>query len=400
MPDRAESRLEHDDRAQVETDIEAPARQTIAPFACDDHARLIATADGPRVLVRMTNGPGPTWSHRYADPRSELGHQPTGVFRRPVELRERGIVGVRCASRDVFAVDERGTFKWFGERGDLNATIACKVEAIGLLTAHNDTWAILHRNGAIVGQRGKILRRFEQRGVSCGCFGEGGAQLALGTLDGRLIVTRLDRPGPRELALGRPLHGLAWGHEGWVIARGDAIVWVDSALSAVEPLWTAPDERALTGVVCSANGRMCAFRRGDHELIVMLLAERTRVATLDFGERVLGELEFGRWPWLGVGLGHGQYARVNLREGSVEQGMVTLTRKSPGTSVALARREELGPDERALARVELNRQALEAEQIRAIQERRQPLRQLAVTLGLLALGVVVLIRILLILFGI
>lgn len=397
----------------------------LAPFAYASDGRLLATADLREVLVRLIERQGPTWSHRFATRASRQGQAPTAVFRMPAEQPGRGVVGVRACGQRVYAVDDRGTLKSFTPEGRLIDTVHTQVRARALLADPSGVWAVVHARGAVLGRGARILRRVEEREVACGAFGDGGVFLSLGTNDGRLVVTPVERGGPREIELGAAPRDLAWGgRHGWIVARGDAVIRVDSSYRNIEPLWLADELGELSGVTCSADGRMCAFRRGEHRVDVHVLADRSRLARLEFESRKLGELAFGPWPWLGVGLGLGEYGRVDLESRELEIGRADARRCTGEVATKTGQRRsepiivsatEPSQDQdqgsvggqgagalvplapRAVARVSVNEQALEAERLRALRERSEPIRQFVFTLALFATALFVLVRLLLIL---
>lgn len=413
-----------------------------SPFSHARVGRSLATADGPKLCVwRGLGGQQPSWVHRVAQPREPGGQRPGAAFRQPAVPLGVSVVGVRVRGRRVYALDDRGTLNCFGDNGELLTHVECRVAAHSLEVAGNGLWAVIHARGAVLGRGPRVLRRLEQHEVSCACFGDEGTFIALGTGDGRLVVTPVEHGGARDIELGGTICDLAWApRHGWLVARGDAVIRVDPSYRRIEPLW--PGEHGAgagwaTQVAASADGRMCAFRCARGRLAVILLTSREGLAEIDFrsvlegGEapRGLGEIEFGSWPHLGVALGRGLCARIDLSRSSVElvggdeapapdadpdrdpnrdpnrdpdpdPDPDPHAHREPPTG-ADATSRALVPQRIASAQilVRVDAGALAAEQARTLRERGEPLRQFVVTLSLIGFVVLLLVRLMMLVFS-
>ncbi len=317
-------------------------------LASDPRGELIVTGEGPRVLAWTEASAEPIWTYRFAA--SVDAHEPSDVFRRPAARGEPRVVGLRWTTAGVLALDERGRLVSLARAGEPRSLVHCEVEAFALLVG-GGLWAVLHRRGVIIGAGARELRRLELEDLRCGTFADEGNFLALGTGDGRMLVTPTV-PGPaRELELGAAPRAIAWvGRYGWLVAGADAIVRIDPSYASRETIWTS--DRELAGLV-RASERICGFRCGAHELVIFDQLRRAPIATVDLAPLAVGELELRAWPRVAVAIEGGGHLRLDLAaEPNEPRASVWRGPRAGGRQLALVRHAwpQIVADEAALER--------------------------------------------------
>jgi hypothetical protein len=196
--------------------------------------------------------------------------------------------------------------------GKVLGQIPCEVAALALAATADGVWAVCHPGGVCLGQGRELLRRLPFDALTCASLDETGNWLAVGTRSGAVHALDLTTGKHHHLRLETPITGLAFGRlGGWFICTADLLHRADLDLSRHHELIESGNH--ASGCVASPDGSLCAFRAGRHRVIVV---ESTgeEIGFVYYPKRLVGEIEFGPFPWLGVGIGSGDGNRISLLE--------------------------------------------------------------------------------------
>ncbi len=262
------------------------------PFAYGPAGGVLVATDDRWVCVSPEADAGPLWGFEAAA----------------------RVAGVRNTPNGILAIDANGLLTRLNRAdGKVLGRIDCGVPAARLIAA-GDVWAVLHANGVCIGRGDKLHTRMNLPGVTCAALDETGHRLGIATQDGDVGALDLGAVKRRTLRLGTPIAGLAWSRLGWwLVATGHKVHRADADLSGHRALIAS--DQPVSGCVASPDGDLCAFRVGRKRLVVVG-SEGKQLGTLSYTQREVGEIEFGPFPWLGVGIGAGDGNRVSLLDGA------------------------------------------------------------------------------------
>lgn len=220
------------------------------------------------------------------------------------------VAGVRTTPTGVLVVDVTGRLSHFDvEAGDVTPVAECAVPATWL-AGNADVWAVVHPAGVCLGRADQLVRRIDVPGALCAAFDDAGGLLCVGTQGGEAVTFDLETNQRRAVSVKELVTGLCSSPHGWwLVTTQHQVSRVERDLSRVTRL-QSPERRASGGVV-SPDGSLIAYRHGKREVIVFGVNEGV-VAHATYSDRTVGEIEFGPYPWLAVGLGDGDCNRFAL----------------------------------------------------------------------------------------
>jgi hypothetical protein len=273
------------------------------PFAYGPLGQVLVATDGAWVCVSPAQGEGPLWSFQAAAP----------------------VAGVRSTRTGIFVVDAKGVLARLAiADGKPLGQVDCDVKALGLTATVDGLWGVCHPDGVCVGEGIKLPRRQSINATTCAALDETGKWLAVGTHEGDVHVIGLEASKRYRLPLGAAITGVAFSRlRGWFVCTAEKVVRVDLDLGRHEVL--TESENALSGCVASPDGLLCAFRLGRHQ-VTIIGPEGGEVGFVYYPKQIVGEIEFGPFPWLGVGIGFGAGNRISL----LEEDLIYCTEVPPG----------------------------------------------------------------------
>ncbi|MBV9123575.1 MAG: hypothetical protein JO112_09475, partial [Planctomycetes bacterium] len=266
------------------------------PFAYGRLGGVLVSTDTSAVFVCPEETEGPHWVHSTPAP----------------------VVGVRHTCDGILVVDAQGLLVQLDtDLGQVQNQLDCAVPAGGLSGTVQGDWAVFSPEVICLGRGTEQRQRLRAAEVSCAALDDRGHALAVGSATGQIVVIDLRTQDRRTLQLEGPITGLHGGRlGGWLITTPKAIFRADRKLVQHETLVTLGENLSASGGVTSPDGRFCAFRAGDHT--VMLVGyPGGQVGSVEYADRVVGEIEFGPPGWLGIGIGQGDGNRISLTDSSV-----------------------------------------------------------------------------------
>ncbi len=229
----------------------------------------------------------------------------------PLDTR---VTGVRNTTRSVLALDRAGTIYGLDpSTGQRAWQHAIGREGLGLAATEHGRWAVVHAEGVAWGEGAQPLGSVPLADARHAAFDPSGEVLAIVTADGTLTLTPLAGGVPTILALGFAATGLCHSRLGyWLVstARGVFRVPVDGREPELYLKWGGDDPP--TGIVCSGNGRLCAFTTESRVVVLFGVERDLNCGAIIYADREVGELEFGPDAWLGVGIGLGDGNKIDL----------------------------------------------------------------------------------------
>ncbi len=275
----------------------------LTPFAYGPVAGLLAATDDCWVCVSGDEEESPLWAFEAAAP----------------------VAGVRNTRDGVLAVDANGLLTRL-RRAD--GIVIDRTEtgfaASGLAATEDGAWAVLHDKGVCVWRSAGNQFNINVAGAACVALDETCRRLGVATRDGAVHALDLYSGARHRLGLKTPIVGLAWSRLGWwYINTPGALYRADADLGIRRKLCDWDAEAA--GCAASPEGWLCAVRLGQ-DRAALVGASGEALGQVTYKKRVVGEIEFGPFPWLGVGIGQGDGNRFSL----VEADQIFRTDPPPG----------------------------------------------------------------------
>ncbi|HEY3451470.1 MAG TPA: hypothetical protein VGK67_34245 [Myxococcales bacterium] len=267
------------------------------PFAYSPDGAHLVSADGSELLVYDGPSEGPLWRKALPGP----------------------VLAVGVTEREIVSLDELGTLtRW--KKNEPVPVEAVELGAIpeGLAVSADGT-CVAWSDGALhLVEPGKPPRSLEFAGATAAGFGPN-QTLAVGFDDGAVRLLQL--PGGELLRTTRVesrVVGLGYSALGaWFVAAGNALFHVLPKKEA--ELYRRYAEEKVESLACSPDGTLLACRLAGRKVVVLAFSTHEQVAVIEYLEREVGEVAFGPWPWLGVGLDLGDGNKIDLDSGRVHR---------------------------------------------------------------------------------
>jgi hypothetical protein len=228
------------------------------------------------------------------------------------------VVGVRNTPELVLALDAQGNLYGLDPRTGARAWVRpIGPDPRSLTALESGRWAVAHGEGITWGDVAQPGGEVPLGGAQYAAFDPTGQRLAYVTAAGDFgVVTPGQPPGPTQ-ALGFASTGLAHSRLGyWLVSTTRGIFRVPTEGGEPELFLKWGGEHPPEGVVCSRNGRVCAFAVGTDCVALFGVEVDTNCGGIVYHDREVGELDFGPEAWLGIGIGRGDGNKIDLLHGS------------------------------------------------------------------------------------
>ena len=264
--------------------------EPLTPFAYGTVANVLVATDDRWVCVSGVEDDTPLWGFEAAAP----------------------VAGVRNTRAAILAVDVTGQLTRLAHAdGKVLDRTTCGVAATGLAATADRAWAVLHTKGVRVRRSAGQQFNVNVRAAACVALDECGSQLAVGSREGVVHALNLESGKSYNLDLKLPISGVAWSGLGWwFINTPHALYRADADLGLHRKLCDWNKEAAGWPPLRMAD---CAVRLGT-DRVVVVGAGGDALGEVRYLERLVGEIEFGPFPWLGIGIGQGDGNRLSLVE--------------------------------------------------------------------------------------
>lgn len=224
------------------------------------------------------------------------------------------VVGVRNTDALVLALDAGGTLYGLDPlTGQRSWEVPVGSGPRMLEATSTGRWAVVHDGGVSWGEGPQQRGHLTVPGARFARFDPSGQVLAIVDAEGAFVAAPVEGPVGPATPLGFAPTGLAHSRLGW---------WLVSTTRGVFRVPTGGGEPQLylkwggdsppVGVVCSTNGRLCAFVTEDKAVVIFGVERDANLGAIVYHDRTPSELEFGPAGWLGVGIGRGDGNKINL----------------------------------------------------------------------------------------
>jgi len=269
------------------------------PFAYSPDGAHLVSAEGSELLVYDGPSEGPRWRKTLPGP----------------------VLAVGAAEGMVVSLDALGTLTRWRAAGEGDPIEAVEVGAIpeGLAVSPDGACAVWSDEGLLLSEPGQAPRTTALTGIRAAGFGPD-RTIAVGFDDGAVRVLSVLNGEPiRPVArVESAVTGIAFSRLGaWFVAAGNAVFKIEGGEPA--QLYRRYSEEKFESLTCSADGSLAACRLAGKKVVVLSLATHELAAVVQYFERQVGDLAFGPWPWLGVGLDLGDGNKIDLESGDVHR---------------------------------------------------------------------------------
>ena len=230
------------------------------------------------------------------------------------------VIGVRNTIDAVLALDAAGTLYGIDPLSGRCVWRAAVGASQSLTAVESGRWVVVGPGGLSWGDGPQHVGTHELTGIRAAACDPSGATVAVVTERGEMSVLSLGSSaqlvgGPHALGFegtGVAFSGLGW----WLVSTTRGIFRVPTTGGTPELFLKWGGESPPAGVVCSTNGRLCAFRAGTEAVAIFGVEVDVNCGAIVYMDRQPGELEFGPDAWLGIGLGSGDGNKIDLLTGA------------------------------------------------------------------------------------
>ena len=278
------------------------------PFDYCPDGRWILCSDGSELLVHDGQTEGPLWSDQLPGPLVAVIARNSRILAldRLGNLRDYPADQIRPGQADPsHRVVEGEAF------GSLGLAMVCSRRA--------ERVAVLGADGLYVLDEALKPRKLASLQGSCLAISSDGSRLAVGSESGELRIFQADTGLlDARLVYEQAVQSVAWNPAGeWLAAVGDSLIGVShEGRSQTDPVPLS--EGAAECLVFNQDGRLVAWRAGDHQVLILHWPKRKMAGVVTW-EREVGQLAFGPDPWLGIALAGGDGNKFNLLSGGIHR---------------------------------------------------------------------------------
>lgn len=228
------------------------------------------------------------------------------------------VAGVRNTPSLVLALDVGGTLYGLDpSTGERAWVLPIGPGARVLDATEAGRWVVVHDGGLSFGEGPQQHGHLSVPGARFARFDPSGQVLAVVDADGNFGTAPVGGPLGSMAPLGFAPTGLAHSRLGWWLVSTTRGIFRVPATGGEPQLYLkwggdSPPE----GVVCSRNGRLCAFITEGNVVVLFGVEHDTNCGAIVYADRQVGELEFGPQAWLGVGIGLGDGNKIDLLRGA------------------------------------------------------------------------------------